>query len=756
LPSYNPRKGGLSSALRGMAQSRHNLEGTGLQRLWIYGPWRDMIVGCGAWSAPLLLLGYLYTASSTLQWSVAFYLLALFFNYPHFMATVYRVYHRAEDFEKYRIFTIHTTLLVLLTALVSHFWFRALPFLFTVYLTGSPWHYSGQNYGIFMMFARRAGAQPSPNERRALYAAFLLSYAILFLNFHTGPSSDPLFVSLNLPGVVSSQLQIFLALAFVACSAYGLSRLIGQAGWRGVVPSLTLFSTQFVWFLLPTVLSLGERFRVPQSRYSTGVLAVMHSAQYLWITSFYARREADAEGHQRWRPAAYFAILIAGGIALFIPGPWIASHVFHFDFTRSFLIFTALVNIHHFILDGAIWKLRDGRIASLLLNSRTGISETASNARTGVARALHWVVGPTSAARTLRYGVATALLAWGTIDQVRYYYTLHEDNLPDLQRAAALNSYDTPLEMRLARKELDAGQPDKALVAWKRAIQANPADPTPRNELLKYLTDNKRFDEAYSVTRAAMERSPRDPQLLINNGILALQLGHPDDALRSWQQAVALDPSQADAHLYIAAELDQEGKPADAAPHYGMFLEIVAHHGADMRPPAPKLIGVALKLADCQARAQHPDQALRSYELARKIAAQTGEGKLESFASIGEASTQAHMGKTDEALRLYQHALQLDASMDDRRNEAVDWFNYALFLRDAGFPPRLSFASLLKSEQLMKFAPDAPVAKAFAVTLEEFEKQLGSEAARIRKDPVPAQRQALMLTRPSIKLQIND
>jgi tetratricopeptide (TPR) repeat protein len=730
--------------------------GLSTQPLWICNPWLDMIVGCGAWSAPLLVLAYVSVASSTLQWSIAFYVLALFFNYPHYMATVYRAYHRAEDFEKYRFFTVHTTLLVLITALVSHFWFRALPYLFTIYLTWSPWHYSGQNYGIFMMFGRRAGAQPSNGERRALYAAFLLSYAILFLNFHTGPSSDPLFVSLNIPGVVSSQLQIVLAIAFVGCSAYGLSRLIGQAGWRDMVPSLTLFSTQFVWFLLPTVLSLGERFRVPQSRYSTGVLAVMHSAQYLWITSYYARREADAEGRKDWRPFAYFAVLVAGGIALFVPGPWIASHIFHFDFTRSFLIFTALVNIHHFILDGAIWKLRDGRVASLLLNSPARVSEATNGARPRIVEAFRWVVGPAPAAHALRVSAAVALLAWGTIDQVRYYFALHEDNLPDLQRAAALNSYDSSLEMRLARKELDAGQQDRALAAWKRAMQANPVDPAPRNELLKYLTDNKRFDEAYDVTRVALQHAPRDPQLLINNGILALQLGHPDDALRSWQKAVALDPAQADAHLYIAAELDREGKPAEAAPHYGMFLEIVAHHGAEMRPPAPKLIGVALKLADCQARAQHPEQALRSYELARKIAAQTGEGKLESFASIGEASTQAHLGKTDEALRLYQHALQLDASMDDRHSEGVDWYNYALFLRDNGFPPRLSFASLLKSEELVRFAPDSEEAKTFAKTLEEFEKTLGSEAARIRKNPEAAQRQALMLTRPSIKLKIND
>lgn len=738
-----------------MAKSSRN-PAVDARQLWAYNSWLDMIVGCGAWSAPLLLLAYFSLASNTLQWSIAFYGLALFLNYPHYMATVYRAYHRAEDFHKYRIFTVHITLLLLVTAVVSHFWFRALPLLFTLYVTWSPWHYSGQNYGILMMFARRAGAQPENAERRALYAAFLLSYAILFVNFHTGPSTDPLFLSLNLPGVVSSQLLIVLAIAFVACSAYGLSRLIGQAGWRAMVPSLTLFSTQFLWFLLPTVLSLGDGFHVPQSRYSTGVLAVMHSAQYLWITSYYARREANAEGHQRWRPLAYFAVLVAGGIALFVPGPWITSHVFHFDFTRSFLIFTALVNLHHFILDGAIWKLRDGRIASLLLNSQARISDAATDAGNGLLASLRWLVGSSSGARSLRVGTAVALLAWGTVDQVRYYFALHGDNLADLQRAAALASYDTTLQMRLARKELDAGQPDHAISAWKRAMQANPVDPAPRNALLQYLTSEKRFGEAYDVSRAAMQRTPRDPQLLVNNGILAMQLGHADEALTSWQKAVAADPELADAHLYLAAELDREGKPADAAPHYGAFLEIVAHHGADARPPAPKLIGVALKLADCQSRAGHPDQALRSYELARKIAAQTGEGKLESFASISEAGLRARNGHPDEALRLYQHALQLDASMDDRHSEGVDWYSYALFLRDAGFPARLSFASLLKSEELMKFAPDSAEAKSFAKTLQEFEKPLGSEAARIRKNPEPVQKQALTLARPPIKLQLND
>ncbi len=252
-------------------------------------------MGCGAWSAPLLLFAYSAGAANTLAWSIAFYGLALFFNYPHYMATLYRAYHTAEDFHKYRIFTVHITALVALTLVLSHFWFRALPWIFTLYLTWSPWHYSGQNYGLFMMFARRAGAKVSIVERRALYSAFLLSYVILFLSFHTGPSNDPLFISLGIPGKVSSIVLLPLAIGFVAVSTFGLSRLVGQVGWKPLLPSLTLFSTQFIWFLVPTILSVAERMQVPQNRYSTGVLAVMHSAQYLWITSYYARREAAGE-----------------------------------------------------------------------------------------------------------------------------------------------------------------------------------------------------------------------------------------------------------------------------------------------------------------------------------------------------------------------------------------------------------------------------------------------------------------------------
>src|SRR5215831_2194303 len=152
---------------------------------WIYGPAIDLIVGCGAWSAALLLPTYLLSQSDTGRLAMVFYALALVFNYPHFMATIYRAYGTREDFSKYRIFTVHITALLLFTVVLTHAAFNLLPWIFTLYINWSPWHYSGQNYGLLMMFARRNGAAPTGVERRSLQMAFVASYLLLMLSFHT-------------------------------------------------------------------------------------------------------------------------------------------------------------------------------------------------------------------------------------------------------------------------------------------------------------------------------------------------------------------------------------------------------------------------------------------------------------------------------------------------------------------------------------------------------------------------------------------
>jgi tetratricopeptide (TPR) repeat protein len=265
--------------------------------------------------------------------------------------------------------------------------------------------------------------------------------------------------------------------------------------------------------------------------------------------------------------------------------------------------------------------------------------------------------------------------------------------------------------------------------------------------LLRFLIDQRRFDEAFDVSEASLKSIPKDSKMLVDRGLLALRRGRADEAMANWDQALALDPAEIMAHLYLAYELDHGGKPQPAAAHYSAFLEGVSHPSvnAAARPEPDKLIAIVLRMADCQARSSQSEQAVKSYHLAETLASQTRQPKLESVTDVNEAALQAKIGKLGDALRLYQHALQLDESIKDRRSSAQDWFIYGHFLDDAGFPARLVYACYAKADSLAENDADAASHKSIAVALKQAETQLGPEALSIRHNPEPALREALGL-----------
>jgi tetratricopeptide (TPR) repeat protein len=716
-------------------------------RQWLYRPAVDLIIGCGAWSGPLLALAYWLGASHTVGMSVAFYALALLFNYPHYMATIYRAYHTREDFTRYRIFTIHLTALVALTMALAHWFPRMLPWVFTLYLTWSPWHYTGQNFGLLMMFARRSGARPAQTERNALYMAFLASYLLLFLGFHTGHSADRLVLSLNLPETFTQGARAILLLVFAGTGGWALFRLIRQAGWRRMAPVAVLFSTQVLWFVLPAVLELGHLAQLPQTRYSTGVLAVMHSAQYLWVTSFYARREAQGCTGAAWGYGPYFLALIVGGIALFVPGPWLISWALHYDYAASFLIFTALINIHHFVLDGAIWKLRDGRIAALLVGARDGAVESAGHASVKLDRLIQWtsrLAGPEPAARLLRIAFTLILLVVAGLDQIRFYSGVNDGDPQNLARAAALSPYDAIVQARLANAYGRAGETERKIAALRRAVGINPYYFEPQNALAETLLQDGRYREAYEHYKQMFAHVAPDANALVNYGLLAARFGDEAEAVESWRRAAELDPTRATAHLYLAEVYYRRQNFAAAIPHYEQYLSLAAQ-ARDSGPRAPETVLTAtLRLAGAYARADNPDRALAFYESVIALAGKTGEKTCESLALASAGQIYAARGQRDRAAACYQRALAIDATSGDARAEAVDWFNYGQFLRRNGAPARLALACFLKAESLLKEKTGIE-AETVAAVRQEVEASLGTETAEVRKNLQALAAEALAL-----------
>lgn len=686
-------------------------------------------MGCGGWSAPLLAAAWLASARVH-SWVIAFYFLAIVFNYPHFMATVYRAYHTREDFEKYKFFTLHLTLLLVLTGVLLHASYRLLPWVFTLYICWSPWHYSGQNYGLLLMFVRRNDASLTPGERRWLRAAFVASYLMLLASFATGGSADPLILSLGLPEQFTIPARIALGLAFAACAWFALGRLVLRRGIRAMAGPLTLVSTQFLWFVLPTFLELRSTYQIPQTRYSSGILAVLHSAQYLWITSYYQRRDARV-GQSSWCTAGYFLTLVAGGIALFIPGPWLVSYIFRFDFTTSFLIFTALVNIHHFLLDGAIWKLRDSRIASVLIgrtaNARSGQTAGAPARDRKTAASAVRVFAP-----ALRIAVVGLLLLWGAVDQVHFALGTDDESLAALHRAARMNPYDSAVQARIASAETGAGRPSEAVAALTRAVALSPRNAALQHACARAMIADGRYADAYEHYKKMLEIFPRDPDALVNYGLLAARQGQPEEATDSWQSAVDADPSQVNAHLYLAEAFDQRGELASAARHWRSFLELAAHLSNPAVAPQQQA-SAAIQLADDNARLNQTNAALAEYASAISLAERASDAKLESLALAHLADLQEKAGNAQAAAGSYQRGLVLDAKIGDPRAEAFDWFNYGQFLRRRGLRDDLAYACFVRAENLLA-AGGGEELETVRTARRQVEGRLGKKALTVQKN----------------------
>ncbi|MBC8186875.1 MAG: hypothetical protein H8E78_01525, partial [Proteobacteria bacterium] len=144
----------------------------GNQNSWVFGPIPDLLFGSGL--LYLVLISGMIVGGDAARESISPVwgsLLILIVSGAHYGATLLRVYeHRAER-DTYRIFTVYGTFAMLAMLVGALYSPMAGSLLISLYLTWSPWHYTGQNYGIAVMFLRRRGVELAPATKRWLYAS---------------------------------------------------------------------------------------------------------------------------------------------------------------------------------------------------------------------------------------------------------------------------------------------------------------------------------------------------------------------------------------------------------------------------------------------------------------------------------------------------------------------------------------------------------------------------------------------------------
>jgi tetratricopeptide (TPR) repeat protein len=534
---------------------------------WLFGARSDLLLGCGlAWIAVSALQGAV--GSDRLAAWVPAGLLVMSTSIPHYGATLLRVYESGAERRKYAFFAFHTSLaLALLFALgLRSAWLGSL--LLTVYLTWSPWHYTGQNYGIALMLLGRRGVAVSPRAKRLVYGSFVLSYALTFVALHgvelTGnyaPVSyaDTVFrlLPLRIPAALCAVLVPALVAGYLAClfgAALGLARV---ARTRDLAPAALLALTQALWFALPVALrhfGLVDRSSFLANTFTPyGFLwvATAHAVQYLWITTYFARTSGSERSTGRYLAKtllAGYAIWVLPGL-LFAPG--LLGRV-PYESGLALLI-AAMVNLHHFILDGAIWKLRDGAIARVLLRSAPDDARPLPAGRPWRSRLVY-------GAGALSVLVTLFAFYEGAVGHER---ALARQDLARAREAAQRLRWigrDGPgIHRQLGRALANRGQVEAARSELERSLALFPTAGAWLD--LATLAD-ARGDrrEALRCREAALALEPDHVGALYATGLAYLESGEHKRALEHLRRAAELAPQQGVIHLALERALRERAR----------------------------------------------------------------------------------------------------------------------------------------------------------------------------------------------------
>ena len=291
-------------------------------------------------------------------------------NHPHFSATSARLYHSRASMMQFPVTAFGVPVVVLvMSVLAMANPATVAPWFIKLYFVWSSYHFSAQTLGISLLYARRAGLVIEGVTRRIL--SFFVFSSFLAPMLRAESLSQPTrYYDVAMPVLgLPPGLYALIANAMIAMALLGIILLL-RAAWQQEkrVPLLMLVpvAAQFCWFM-PGSYYEGFREFVP----------AYHSLQYLFIAWFMNLREKQvARGitpsvrYVTRQSLFWLALNIAGGIVLFWVLPNYAQYLgFSATPYQTWGIVIAAVQVHHFFVDGVIWKLKNPQVGQPLMAS---------------------------------------------------------------------------------------------------------------------------------------------------------------------------------------------------------------------------------------------------------------------------------------------------------------------------------------------------------------------------------------------------
>lgn len=312
-----------------------------------------LLVGGGV-TIPIFLAIYFFPGLTAVSPETTFNAF-LVFNGAHFAASTVRLYTKRGAKEEFPFLSWGFPLVCLVVLAIGLSWPVLGRNLTNLYLSWSPYHYAAQTYGIAVMYAMKSGARLDDQDKRQIWWVCLLPFLYALVTAKEGGLAW--FVSREWLATVPALDLIYQAV--VAVLSVGVLTLPLVLFWqlhrmrKKNVPLITVLLqiSNGIWWLGTTYLS------------AWWWTAMLHSIQYLIIVVVLHVREQMAVAPSKPNPLhqpAFYALAFYGlsfvlGVFLFFGVP--AAYVrMGFDATESYVLFAVIINLHHFIVDGFIWR----------------------------------------------------------------------------------------------------------------------------------------------------------------------------------------------------------------------------------------------------------------------------------------------------------------------------------------------------------------------------------------------------------------
>jgi len=213
------------------------------------------------------------------------------------------------------------------------------------------------------------------------------------------------------------------------------------------------------------------------------------------------------------------------------------------------------------------------------------------------------------------------------------------------QRAIKLNAkYPDPYR-NLGVALVKEGRADEGMAEFRAALRVNPSDSSAHFYLGKALIDQGRTEEGVAELQEAFRLNADFADAYNTLGTVYLRKGMIDEAIAQYEKALAINPKLALAHYNLGMALGQKGRVEDAIDQYQESIRLDSADGE-----------VYNNLGTALAQKERLDEAQAEFQRAVAL----DPRNLEAVRNLGNAYLQN--GRLDLAIEQYNAALAIDPS----------------------------------------------------------------------------------------------